>query len=118
MRRPTSLNEIAVDKRADVLAKVVAVNKRVWDYIFSGKEEEAVDAMLAQRAGLRLDRKMMLAQLKLYMPLFDTPATKGKARGWQSEEDWREALKAMEEVGMVKAGWQPANFYPNKFIPQ
>jgi len=108
----------AIEKRADMLAKIVAVNKRVWDYIFTGKEEEAVDAMLAQRAGLRLDRKLMLAQLKLYMPLFDTPATRGKARGWQSEEDWREALKSMEDVGMVKAGWQPATFYTNRFIPQ
>jgi NitT/TauT family transport system substrate-binding protein len=108
----------AVDKRADMLGKIVAVNKRVWDYIFTGKEEEAIDAMLAQRAGLRLDRKVMMGQLKLYMPLFDTPATKGKANGWQAEEDWQQALKAMEEVGMVKAGWQTSSFYTNKFIPQ
>ncbi len=108
----------AVDKRADVLAKIVAVQKRTWDYIFTGKEDEAVDAMLAQRAGLRLDRKILMGQLKAYMPLFDTPATKGRSRGWQAEEDWRDALKAMEEAGSVKAGWQTSTFYTNKFIPQ
>lgn len=108
----------SVDKRADVLGKIVAVNKRVWDYIFSGKEDEAIDAMLAQRAGLRLDRAVMMGQLKAYMPLFDTPATKGRPRGWQAEDDWRDALRAMEEAGVVKTGWQTANFYTNRFIPQ
>jgi NitT/TauT family transport system substrate-binding protein len=107
-----------VNKRADMLAKVVAVQKRTWDYIFSGKEDEAIDAMMAQRAGLRLDRKVLMGQLKMYMPLFDTPATKGKARGWQAEEDWQSALKAMEEAGSVKAGWKSADFYTNKFVPQ
>ncbi len=108
----------SVDKRSDMLGKIVAVNKRVWDYIFSGKEDEAIDAMLAQRAGLRLDRAVMMGQLKAYMPLFDTPATKGRPRGWQAEDDWRDALRAMEEAGVVKTGWQTANFYTNRFIPQ
>jgi NitT/TauT family transport system substrate-binding protein len=107
----------ALDKRAEYFAKIVAVNKRAWDYIFQGHEEESVDAMLAQRAGLRLDRKVMLGQLKAYMPLFDTPATKGKPIGWQADEDWRAALKTMEEVGMIKPGWQASTFYTNKFIP-
>lgn len=108
----------AVDKRAEMLNKVVAVKKRVWDYIFSGKEDEAIDAMLAQRAGLRLDRKVMLGQLKMYMPLFSTPATKGQPIGWQAESDWQEALKAMEQVSMIKPGWKSADFYTNKFVPK
>lgn len=108
----------SVDKQSDVLGKVVTVNRRVWDYIFSGKEDEAIDAMLAQRAGLRLDRNVLMGQLKMYMPLFDTPATKGKPRGWQAEDDWRDSLRAMEEAGVVKAGWQSANFYTNRFIAQ
>jgi NitT/TauT family transport system substrate-binding protein len=108
----------AIDKRGDVLAKVVAVNKRAWDYIFSGKEDEAIDAMLAQRAGLRLDRKVMMGQLKMYMPLFATPATKGRPLGWQAESDWQDALKSMEQASMIKPGWKSADFYTNKFIPQ
>jgi NitT/TauT family transport system substrate-binding protein len=108
----------AVEKRADMLNKIVTVNRRAWDYIFSGKEDEAVDAMLAQRAGLRLDRKVMAGQLKMYMPLFATPATKGRPIGWQAETDWQEALKTMEQASMIKQGWKSADFYTNKFIPQ
>ncbi len=108
----------AVDKRADLLGKIVAVNKRAWEYIFTGKEDEAIDAMLAQRAGLRLDRKVMMGQLKMYMPLFATPATKGRPLGWQAESDWQDALKSMEQVSMIKPGWKSSDFYTNKFIPQ
>lgn len=108
----------SVDKRADMLSKVVAVQKRTWDYIFGGREEEAVDAIMAQRAGLRLDRKVLLGQLRMYMPLFDTPATKGRSRGWQAEDDWRAALQAMEEAGAIKAGWQIGNYFTNRFVPQ
>jgi NitT/TauT family transport system substrate-binding protein len=107
-----------ITEHPDILAKVVAVNKRAWDYIFAGHEEEAVDAIMKERANVRPDRKVLLGQLKMYMPLFDTPATKGKPRGWQADEDWRSALAAMEKAGVVKAGWQTSTYYTNKFIPQ
>ena len=107
-----------VDKRGDVLGKVVAVNKRAWDYIFGGREQEAIDALLAQRPGLRLDAKVMLGQLKMYMPLFATPATQGKSVGWQAEIDWQGALTAMEQAGVIKTGWKTSDFYNNRFIPQ
>jgi NitT/TauT family transport system substrate-binding protein len=103
--------------KAETIRKVVAVNKQAWDYIFAGHEEEAVDAILAQRDGLRLDRKVMLGQLKAYMPFFYTAATKDKPIGWQAESDWVGALKAMQQVGMVKPEFQPADFYTNRFIP-
>ena len=60
----------------------------------------------------------MLGQLKMYMPLFATPATQGKPIGWQAEVDWQEALTAMEQAGVIKAGWKTSDFYSNKFIPQ
>jgi ubiquinone/menaquinone biosynthesis C-methylase UbiE len=40
----------------------------------------------------------MMGQLKMYMPLFATPATKGRPLGWQAESDWQEALKSMLET--------------------
>jgi len=107
-----------LEPKADIIRKVVAVNKRSWDYIFAGHEEEAADAILAQRDGLRLDRKVMLGQLKAYMPFFFTAATKDKPIGWQAESDWVAALKAMQQVGMVKPEFQPADFYTNRFIAE
>ena len=107
-----------LDSRGDMFRKFCQVNQRVWAYIFAGHEQEAVDAMLAERSGMRLDPKVLMGQLKAYMPLFDTPATKGKPLGWQAEVDWQNALKAMKQVSMVKPEFTTADFYTNRFIPE
>jgi len=104
--------------KAEALGKLVQVQIKTWEYIFAGHEQEAVDAMLKQREGMRLDGAVMLGQLKAYMPLFDTPNTKGKPIGWQSEKDWVSALEAMEAAGLVKAGWKTPDFYTNQFVPE
>jgi NitT/TauT family transport system substrate-binding protein len=106
-----------LDSRKDVFAKFVAVQQKTFNYIIAGHKDEAVDAIIAERAGNRLNRKILMDQLSLYMPLFDTPATKGKPFGWQAESDWESALKAMKDVGMVKPEFKPADFYTNRFVP-
>jgi NitT/TauT family transport system substrate-binding protein len=106
----------AVDAKLDVLKRFVEVQQKTWVYIFAGHEQEAVDAILAQRPGMRLDGNIMLAQLKGFMPLFDTPATKGKSMGWQAESDWQNTLRVMREVGMAKEDIKPSGMYTNKFI--
>jgi NitT/TauT family transport system substrate-binding protein len=106
----------AVDAKSDILKRFVEVQQKTWVYIFAGHEQEAVDAILAQRPGMRLDGIIMLAQLKGFMPLFDTPATKGKPMGWQAEADWQNTLRIMRDVGMAKEGMKPSDMYTNKFI--
>jgi len=81
-----------------------------------GHVDEAVEAIIKQRPNEKLDPKVLKAQIQLYMPLFATPATKGKPMGWQAEEDWASALKAMEDAGVIKPGSKPADYYTNQFI--
>lgn len=107
-----------LEDKADALERLVAVQQRTWEYIFDGNEEEAADAIIAQRADMRLDREVMLGQLKAYMPLFMTPNTEGKPMGWQSEEDWNDALTAMEEADLVAAGWDADDYFTNRFISE
>jgi NitT/TauT family transport system substrate-binding protein len=108
----------AVDAKSDMLRRFVEVQQKTWVHIFAGHEQEAIDAILAQRSGMRLDAAIMLAQLKGFMPLFDTPATKGKPMGWQAETDWQNTLRLMHEVGMTKQAMNVADMYTNKFISQ
>jgi NitT/TauT family transport system substrate-binding protein len=105
-----------VDARSDLLKRFVEVQQKTWAHIFAGHEQEAIDAILAQRPGMRLDRAIMLAQLTGFMPLFETPATKGKPVGWQAQTDWENTLRVMREVGMAKTDMQAADMYTNKFI--
>ena len=107
----------AIDSKSALLGKIVAVNQRAWTYIFAGHEQEAADAIVAQREKARADPKQMLAQLKAYMTLFDTPATKGRPLGWQADADWNQAIDVMQTANMIKAGCHPADFYTNQFVP-
>jgi NitT/TauT family transport system substrate-binding protein len=107
-----------LDAKSDLLKRFVEVQQRTWAYIFAGHEQEGIDAILAQRPGMRLDGAIMRAQLMGFMPLFETPATKGKPVGWQAETDWENTLRVMREVSMAKADMRPADMYTNKFISE
>jgi len=102
--------------KADMIGKFVETQQKIWVYIFAGHQQEGVDAIMAQRAGLRLDPIVLAAQLKGYMALFDTAATKGKPTGWQAESDWQKTLEVMRSVGMVKPEIKPADIFTNQFI--
>jgi NitT/TauT family transport system substrate-binding protein len=106
----------AVEAKADILRRFVEVQQKTLVHIFAGHEQEAIDAIMAQRPGMRLDPGIMLAQLKGFMPLFETPATKGKPMGWQAETDWQNTIRLMHEVGMAKQPLSSTDMYTNKFI--
>jgi NitT/TauT family transport system substrate-binding protein len=101
--------------KADALKKFVAANQRAWKYVADGHVDEAIDAIVAQRPSERLDRGVMTAQLKAYLALTDTQATKGTTPGWQDEGDWAKAIKALEDAGIVKPGSTPKTYYTNQF---
>jgi NitT/TauT family transport system substrate-binding protein len=106
----------AIDKKGDAFRKFVKVQQHTWTYILAGHEKEAVDAILAQRAGQRLDPAILLAQLKADEPYFMTPATKGKPFGTQAQSDWQSTLDAMQSAGILKAPIKPADVFTNQFI--
>ncbi len=89
---------------------------RSWAYLRDGHIEEGVDAIVKQRPDAKLDRKALAEQIRLTIAFFDTPATRGKPLGWQADEDWTVALKAMEAAGAVKAGWKTSEYFTNDFI--
>ncbi len=73
-------------------------------------------AMVRQRPDARLDRAVIREQIRLTIEFFDTPATRGKPIGWQAEEDWAAALRALEGAGAIRAGWHAGNYYTNDLI--
>src|SRR5262249_7575443 len=66
VRRP----EIA--GRAAELAKLVPVLSRSWKYVMDGHVEEGVDAIIAQRPNAKLDREVMIAQMRENLKLIMT----------------------------------------------
>lgn len=103
-------------EKEDALRRLVEVQVRAWEYIYDGHIDEAVDAIIAQRPGMKLDREVLKGQIELYRDFIDTPASADMAFGVQADEDWAKALADMEAAGIVSAGRSPADFYTNELL--
>lgn len=105
-----------LEAKAEALNKLVDVQVRAWEYIYDGHIDEAVDAMIAQRPGLKLDPVVLKGQIELYQDFIETPNSEGKPFGVQTDEDWQAAIEAMETAGIIATGRTPSDFYTNELV--
>lgn len=106
-----------VASRSAELGKLAQVLSRAWQYVADEHVEEGVDAIILQRPNEKLDRPVMIAQIKETLKLIMTPTTEGKPIGWQSEEDWKSALAVLKNAGMIKTEKPLSAYYTNQFFP-
>lgn len=109
-------SESSLEKKREPLAKFAAVVSKTWEYIYSGHEQEAVDAIIAQRPQARLKPEVLkeqLAVLKNYFVPLDQ-----KRVGVNEREDWEKTIKTLTEVGMLENEMAVEDYYvPNFFDP-
>jgi NitT/TauT family transport system substrate-binding protein len=107
--------ESTLQKKKDVLTRLAASQRKAWEYIFASPEhiDEAAKATVANRVDKQLSLTVIRKQIALSEEFIDTPRTKGKPIGWQSEDDWKEALALMVETGQIKDGTKPSAYYTN-----
>lgn len=105
-----------LETKTEALKKLVDVQVRAWNYIYDGHIDQAVDAMIAQRPGLKLDPAVLKGQIELYRDFIQTPNSKGMPFGVQTDEDWQAAIEAMEAAGIIAAGRKPSDFYTNELV--
>ncbi|WP_170216481.1 ABC transporter substrate-binding protein [Allostella humosa] len=110
------VREEMVQKSPELLGRFVKNQIRAWDHIFAGNADEAVAAIMKARPNAKLNPDILKGQIAAYRPYFDTPNTKGKPIGWQSEIDWKETIRSGEEAGLLKPGYKPADFFTNRFV--
>jgi NitT/TauT family transport system substrate-binding protein len=108
--------EEMIASRPEVLRKVVQTTIRAWEHMKNGNVAEAVQATIKNRPDAKLDPEIIEGQAKGYLAYFDTPNTKGKPIGWQSEEDWAAAIALMIKAGLIKPGPVPKDFYTNAMV--
>jgi NitT/TauT family transport system substrate-binding protein len=111
------VKEATLISKEDALKRFVPVLVKSWEYINNGHVDEAVAAMMHQRAAEKLDVEILKGQIVDYQPFFTTARTKDKRFGWQSDEDWKDTLAIMEKTKIVPAGTKTTDYYTNKFVP-
>lgn len=102
-------------KAAD-LRKFIQVTQQSWAYMLAGHAEEAALAVEKARPNAKIDPTVLEGQIVDYGAYVDTPASQGKALGWQAEADWAAAIASMEAAQMLIPGHLPGEFYTNDFI--
>ncbi|BBK40018.1 hypothetical protein STVA_00380 [Allostella vacuolata] len=110
------VREELVQTSPQMLDRFVKNQIRAWNHIFAGHADEAVAAIVAARPNAKLNPEILKGQIAAYRPYFDTPNTKGKPIGWQSEEDWKETIRSGEAAGLLKPGYKPSDFFTNQFV--
>ena len=108
--------EKTIETRKAALQSLVDVQQKAWAYIRDGHVEEAADAIIKQRPDAKLNKKVLMDQIKLTIDFFDTPNTKGKPIGYQAAEDWVKAQKSLEAAGAIKPGVDPTSYFTNEFV--
>jgi NitT/TauT family transport system substrate-binding protein len=106
-----------LDGRKEMLRKFTKVQVETWEYIWKGNIQEAAQAIIKQRPGMKLDPDVVTAQIELIRPHFFTEATKGKRIGWQATSDWVAAIKSMKDAGVIAGTLKPEDYFTNAFIP-
>lgn len=113
------VSDKTLENKKELLSKFVPVAVRAWEYVYDGDPahlEEGVQAIISQRPNDKLDAAILRAQVEQYKPFLDTDATKDKKRGWQAEEDWKNAYATLEQVGLMKPGQTPSDYFTNEFV--
>ncbi|KAF0125093.1 MAG: NitT/TauT family transport system substrate-binding protein, partial [Xanthobacteraceae bacterium] len=107
--------EETIANRAAVLRRLIQVQQRAWEHLRT-KPEDGAQAIIAERPDARLDARVLASQITLTIEYFDTPATQGRPIGWLATADWDAALKSMEAAGVVRAGWNAADYFTNALV--
>jgi NitT/TauT family transport system substrate-binding protein len=110
--------ESTLQKKKDALTRLAASQRKAWEYIFASPEniDEAAKATIANRVDKQLNFAVIQKQIALSQEFIDTPNTKGKPIGWQSEDDWKSALALMVETGQIKGETKPSAYYTNDLV--
>ena len=107
--------EATIRGRGPTLRRLVETQQRAWAAL-KENPDDGVEAMVRQRPDARLDRGVLREQIRLTLDFFDTPATRGRPIGWQAEEDWTTALRALEAAGAVRPGWRADSYFTNELV--
>jgi NitT/TauT family transport system substrate-binding protein len=108
--------EEVIQKNGPVLARFVQATLRGWDYSLANMDE-AVDALMRRRPGM-VKPEVAKQELVLYANFMSTPRTKGQPLGWQSDEDWKDALDLLRQYADLKAGGEATDYFTNQFVKQ
>ena len=97
-------------------AFIKVMSRSFHDILESDQLEAAIAAEIKLRPNANLSASDLRAQMGVFRPFFYTPTTAGRSHGWQSPQDWKDAIQGMQKVGLIPASQKPEDFYTNELF--
>lgn len=108
-------NEDKIKSRGPALRKFASIVAGAWEYIYAGHQDEAAQAIIAQRPQAKLNPKILRNQIDSLQGFFATPASQGQPIGVMAAKDWDIAIKTVADAKLIKGG-RPTDFYTNSLL--
>lgn len=108
-------SEAKLEAKRDQISRFASVTARAWQYIYDGNQDEAVQAIMAERPQARLDAKILRGQIDALYEYFGEPA-KGERIGVPVPADWEEAVKTMRSVDVISDKIPAEDFYATDLV--
>ena len=108
-------SEEKIKSRGPALRKFASIVSGAWEYILHGHEDEAVQAIIAQRPQAKLDPKVLRAQIEALKGFFGSAAAKSLPMGVMADADWVEGIRTMASVKLIKDA-PSSQFYTNDLL--
>ena len=105
-----------LQKDPDLVKKMVAATQESWAAA-EKDPEAAVEAMKGASEQLPSARSL-LEQFKTTLTLLHTDATKGKAPGVNTEEDWKETIETFQQTGIISKAPEPSAYWEESVAPE
>jgi NitT/TauT family transport system substrate-binding protein len=97
--------------KREAISKFASIVAGAWQYIHDGHEDEAADAIIAQRPQARIDKKILRGQIDALKMFFKSPNSAGQPVGVPIEADWNAAVKTLTDAGLIKPGHAGKEYY-------
>ncbi|CAB5713227.1 Putative thiamine biosynthesis protein HI_0357 [Delftia tsuruhatensis] len=95
--------EARIAARREPIARFTSIVAATWQYIYNGHEDEAVEALIAQRPQARLDKAVLRGQLQALRGFFQLPPPAGQRLGTPVASDFSAAVKTLTDAGLLKS---------------
>lgn len=106
-----------ITRKGPALKRFVEVMSRAYTEVAGGRQEEAAAAMRAARPDGTIDAPSLVNMFNAYMPLAESPDSKGKPIGYISKVGWEQTIESLEVLGLVPKGTKSEDMYDLAFAP-
>ncbi|WP_158969452.1 ABC transporter substrate-binding protein [Chachezhania sediminis] len=100
-------NTDSLADKGDAIKRFTSVVSAAWEYILDGHEQEAAEAVMAQRPDAPTSVERLVSEFNLNKPYY---AGDGAFPGTMSVEEWATVLEEMKAAGIIDASTDPADY--------